>query len=170
MRRRFLVLHDYGMGGLSWWIWAESAEQIVLTLAEAEVITDPDALAQAEQWGLDELELSEVDRDPALRLMREERAQQRGKPGFGVLAGRERVYLRTFEEGLTYLVEIGQDGRQLRQVEVKADGTLLSSAMGGWPINPPIDLHDPRYVPMEITEREFEDAWSRAVPDPAYED
>ncbi|ANZ42710.1 hypothetical protein BBK82_13570 [Lentzea guizhouensis] len=158
------------MGGLSWWIWADSAEQIVLTLAEVEVITNPDALAQAQEWGLDELDLSEVDRDPALRRMRAEREQQRGLPGFGVLAGRERVYLRRFHDGSTYLLEIGQDGRQLRQVELKPDGTLLSSTMEGWPFNPPIDLHDPQYAPMEIGEREFEDSWSRAVPDPSYED
>lgn len=169
-KSRFLVLHDYGMGGHSWWIWAGSADEIVLTLAEIEVITDPQAVDQAAGWGLEEYDLGDVDGDPVLGAMRERRAQQRGKPGFGALAGRERVYLRLREEGLTYLVEIGPDGRQLRQVEVKQDGTLLSSTMEGWPINPPIDLHDPRYVPMEIREREFEDAWGRAVPDPDYED
>ncbi|MEU7480064.1 hypothetical protein AB0A63_29050 [Lentzea sp. NPDC042327] len=170
MQKRFLVLHDYGMGGLSWWIWADSADQIVRTLAEVEVITNPDAVRQAEEWGLEEFELRDVDGDPVLRRMRDDRLRQRDQPGFGVLAGRERVYLRTFDQGTAYLLEIGEDGRQLRQVEVKADGTLLSSTMEGWPINPPIDLHDPQYVPMEIPEREFEDAWCRAVPDPAYED
>lgn len=38
-KTRYLVLHDYGMGGLWWWVWAESAEEIVRVCAEVEVVT-----------------------------------------------------------------------------------------------------------------------------------
>jgi hypothetical protein len=41
-KQRYLVCHDYGMGGLWWWVWARSAAEIVQTCAEVEVVTDPD--------------------------------------------------------------------------------------------------------------------------------
>lgn len=169
-KTRFLVLHDYGMGGLWWWIWAESADEIVTTLAEAEVVTDPEMLGRAAEWELDELDLGDVDGDPALVSMRKEREEQRGQPGFGVLAGRQQVFLRMEDDGHNYLVDIGADGRQVRQVRFGEDGTLYRSSVDDWPINPPIDLHDPQYVPLEVQEREFEEAWRQAVPDPDHED
>jgi hypothetical protein len=47
------VLHDYGMGGLWWWITAESAAQVAHLLSEAEVITDDEVVRDAEGWELD---------------------------------------------------------------------------------------------------------------------
>lgn len=49
-RRAYLVLHDYGMGGLWWWILASSAEEITASFAEVEVVGDPEAIARARTW------------------------------------------------------------------------------------------------------------------------
>lgn len=54
--------------------------------------------------------------------------------------------------------------RRLRQVEQCPDGDALRTE--DWPLNPPIDLRDPQYSPMEISAEAFEDAWRRARPDP----
>ncbi len=86
---RHIVVHDYGMGGLWWWIRAASSADVV-----------------------------EVE------------------------------------------VEVGPDGRRLRHVELPPDGPGVRSDES--PIDPPVDLHDPRYVPMEIDARTFEDGWRAA--------
>ncbi|MCZ9344431.1 hypothetical protein NGM37_42470 [Streptomyces sp. TRM76130] len=52
-KTRHLVLHDYGMGGLWWWVWAESAEEIVRVCAEVEVVSSPEAVERAKGWGLE---------------------------------------------------------------------------------------------------------------------
>jgi hypothetical protein len=33
-KQRYLVLHDYGMGGLWWWIHARSTREVLTILAE----------------------------------------------------------------------------------------------------------------------------------------
>jgi hypothetical protein len=43
-KQRHLVCHDYGMGGLWWWVWARSPAEIVETCAEVEVVTDPERI------------------------------------------------------------------------------------------------------------------------------
>ncbi len=165
-KTRYLVLHDYGMGGLWWWVWASSAEEIVSSCAEVEVITDPDAVRRAETWGLEEVHLDAPDPNP-LSSLRAQRAAQHGQPGFGVLVGRNRVYLRWpgGEEGEVFLMELGPDGRRLRQVEIGADGGAVKTGVEDWPFNPPFDLHDPQYVAMAIGRDEFEGSWERARPE-----
>lgn len=167
-KSRYLVVHDYGMGGLWWWIRASSARQIVDTCAEVEVITDPEALARAESRSLDEVDIDALSDDPALAALRDQRDGHRGRPGFGVLVGRDRVYLAmpSEDEDTRYWVEFGPDGRWLRQVELSGDGPGVRTDSANWPINPPIDLYDPQYAALEIDAAAFADAWSRALPDP----
>lgn len=71
-------------------MWAESAEEIVRVCAEVEVVTDPEAVERAEEWALEEVHLDSPDPNP-LSSFRAQRDAQRGQPGFGVLAGRDRV-------------------------------------------------------------------------------
>jgi hypothetical protein len=162
-RTRFLVLHDYGMGGLWWWVWAGSAEEIIGACAEVEVVSDPDAVSRAETWTLEEVCLDDPDPNP-LSSLRAQRDAQRGQPGFGALVGRERVCLRWPEgdEGEVFLMELGPDGRRLRQVEIGPDGGSVRTGIEDWPFNPPFDLHDPQYASMEIGSGDFQEAWQRA--------
>jgi hypothetical protein len=66
-KSRFLVLHDYGMGGCWWWVQARSRREILETFAEVEVVTDPEVIARADS------DLDEVDIDAA--------TMPRGSPG-----------------------------------------------------------------------------------------
>ena len=163
---RYLVCHDYGMGALWWWVWARSPEEIVDVVAEVEVVTDDTAIEQVSSWGLEEVHLHARDLGPLANL-RDQRAAHRHLPGFGVLAGRAQVCLREDSPeygGAVYLMEVGPDGRRLRQVEQLATGDSFRT--DDWPFNPPIDLRDPQYVPKEISPEAFEDAWRNARPDP----
>lgn len=155
------------MGGLWWWVWAESAEQIVRTCAEVEVVTDSEAVARAQTWALEEVHLDAPDPNP-LSGFRAERDAQRGRPGFGVLAGRERVYVRWQEDGdeEVFLMELGPDGRRLRQVEIGAGCDAVKTSAQDWPFNPPCDLYDPQYASLEISSDDFERAWHQAHRDP----
>ncbi|MFC7327103.1 hypothetical protein [Marinactinospora rubrisoli] len=169
-RPRFLVVHDYGMGGLWWWVRANSAREILDTCSEVEVVTDPETVRRyANDSHLEEFDLAALPPDSPLAKMRAQRDRQRGRPGFGALVGRDRVYLRMpfgDDSGtVDYLLELGPDGRWVRQVELAPDGGLRMSA-GDWPINPPFDLYDPDLAELEIAAGEFEDAWRRARPDP----
>ncbi|MGA5069314.1 hypothetical protein ACPB9E_37175 [Streptomyces exfoliatus] len=162
-KTRYLVLHDYGMGSLWWWVWAGSAEEIVDSCAEVEVITKPDAVGRAETWDLEEVHLDAPDPNP-LSSFRAQRAAQRGQPGFALLLGRDRVYLRwpEFEDGAVFLMELGPDGRRLRMVEIGPDDGAVRTSAEDWPFNAPFDLHDPQYGAMEIGRDDFEAAWQRA--------
>ncbi|MGC5022374.1 hypothetical protein [Micromonospora sp. DT47] len=165
-RNLYLVVNDYGMGGVWWWVRATSPEEIVQTLAEVEVVTDGSTVRQAEGWSLDEADLDALT-DDVLVALRDRRAAHRDRPGFGALAGRQRVYLRDDEpenEGVVFLAEHGPDGRRLRQVELLPDGDALRT--DDWPFNPPVDLLDPDQAAREIDAEEFEQAWRRARPDP----
>lgn len=166
-KTRYLVLHDYGMGGLWWWVWAGSAEEIVSACAEVEVVTNPDAVGRAETWDLEEVHLDAPDPNPLSRF-RARRDAQRGQPGFAVLVGQDRVYLRwpETEEGEVFLMELGPDGRRLRQVEIGPNGSAVKSSVDDWPFNAPFDLHDPQYLAMEIGRDGFEAAWQRAHREP----
>jgi hypothetical protein len=168
-KKRFLVLHDYGMGALWWWIHARSAREILEKFAEVEVVDDREAIERAEGWD----DLAEVDIDaatmpPGLAEARAERDAQRGLPGFGALADRRVLYLRLPWDGedaadpSIFLMEVGPDGRRTRQVELTEDGTVIKSDPDDWPLNPPVvDLFDPRLVDQEISRDEFEEAWLR---------
>jgi len=162
---RYLVCHDYGMGALWWWIRAESASDITDTFAEVEVIEDPDTRRIVESWDLEELDLAKAAAGPLAQLA-QQRAKQRQDPSYGHLLGKERVYLRfadpTVDPG-QWFTEHDETGRRLRQVEVRADGTTEATTDTDWPMNPPIDLGDPEYARMEITQEEFEQVWEDAT-------
>ncbi|MEU7606081.1 hypothetical protein AB0B78_37665 [Streptomyces sp. NPDC040724] len=166
---RFLVLHDYGMGGLWWWVHAASARQVLETFADVEVVDDAETIERAGSWDLDEVAADGTGMSDAMDEFRAKRDAQRGRAGFGALAGREVVWLRRRwngeeaegdEDPTLYLMEVGSDGRRLRQVELAPDGSGLRSGPDDWPFNPPVvDLFDPDLAGMEIGRSEFETAW-----------
>jgi hypothetical protein len=164
--QRYLVLHDYGMGGLWWWIHARSAREVLETFAGVEVVEDPADLARAAGWQLEEVDIDAPVMPAGLDELRAQRDGQRALPGFGALAGRQVVYLRQQWEGddpATYLMEIGSDGRRIRQVEVAQDGTAVKTDPEDWPFNPPVvDIFDPRLPDREIDRDSFERAWTAA--------
>ena len=172
-KTRFLLLHDYGMGGVWWWVRARSVREVLETFAEVEVIDRPETLAWAQTQDLIEVDIDAADMPPGLDDSRATRDVQRTRDGFGALADRVVVYLRRRWDGedetdpAIYLMEVGADGRRIRQVEVGEDGAGLKSGPEDWPFNPPVvDLFDPELVAMEISREEFEAAWLRARPDP----
>jgi hypothetical protein len=166
-RSRYLVAHDYGMGALWWWVWARSAQEIVETCAEVEVVTNPEMVSRADGWDLQVVDLDGDGLGP-LESHRTERNAQRDRPGFGALVGHEMVHLRyedpdaeaAYDE--VYLLELGPDGRRLRQVVIDPDGSATAEGPDDWPFNPPFDLYDPKLAVMQITSDEFEAAWSKA--------
>ena len=161
---RHLVRYDYGMGGLLWWIHAESAAAIGESLAGVEVLTDPESLREAAAQ-----DLKTVDLDGPLPVplsgMRAERLEQQNMPGFGALVGRDRVYLawtsRPAADGTASrtLVELGPDGRVRRQVAVGANGDAVRADDEERTSRPAFDLYDPQYAEMEVDAAEFEEAW-----------
>jgi hypothetical protein len=56
-KQRYLFLHDYGMGGLWWWIHARSTREVLETFAEVEVVDEPADVARAMGWGLEEVDI-----------------------------------------------------------------------------------------------------------------
>ncbi|WP_328584926.1 hypothetical protein [Streptomyces sp. NBC_00370] len=166
-KSRFLIVHDYGMGGAWWWVHARSPREILETFAEVEVVDSPEAIEWADR-DLDEVDIDEPAMPPGLDGLRAKRDAQRGRPGFGALADRSIVHLRRRWDGdgdepATYLMEVGSDGRRLRQVELSDNGTALKSGPEDWPFNPPVvDLFDPEWADMEIHPAEFEAAWLQA--------
>ena len=117
-QRAHLVLHDYGMGGLWWWIRASSTEEITAAFAEVEVISVPETTARARTWDLEELDIENAKRG-ALASFHEKRQDQRQDPAFGRLFGKDRVYLRLPDpegQGSEWLTEHGRDGRHERLV------------------------------------------------------
>ncbi|WP_405750486.1 hypothetical protein OHA19_14995 [Streptomyces sp. NBC_00012] len=165
-KRTFLVLHDYGMGGLWWWVHARSAREVLETFAWVEVITDPETLAGYRDEGLEEVDIEASRMPPGLDGLHVERAAQRGLANFGALADRDIVHLRLRDddgEPVDQLVEVGPDGRRFRQVEVAEDGTAVRSTPDDWLFNTPVvDLFDPALVDREISRSDFEEQWARA--------
>ncbi|MGW6980515.1 hypothetical protein ACWGE1_13865 [Streptomyces sp. NPDC054932] len=166
---RFLVLHDYGMGGSWWWVHARSVREVRETFADVEVIDTAESIERAETWDLEEAWVDGTTTPDGLDELRAKRDAQRGRDGFGALADRKIVWLRRRwdyddDEDLTlYLMEVEADGRRLRQVELEPDGPGVRSGPDDWPFNPPVvDLFDPELVDMQISEEEFEAAWLRA--------
>jgi hypothetical protein len=166
-KRQYLVAHDYGMGALWWWVGAGSATEIVEACAEVEVVTDPDLVRRAEAWDLRVVDLDVDDLGP-LASFAAKRDAQRDRPGFGVLVGREVVHVRyedpdaEEEYDEVYLLELGPDGRRLRQVVIEPDGSATAEGSEDWPFNAPFDLYDPKLAAMQIAGSEFEAAWSKA--------
>ena len=165
-KQRYLVLSDYGMGGLWWWVHARSAREVLETFAEVEVVDDPAAIARAEGWALEEVDIDALVMPAGLDEARAERDQQRTQPGFGAFADRQILYLRREWDGedpATYLMEVGPDGRRIRQVEVAEDGTATKTDTQDWLFNPPlVDLFDPQLPEQEVDRDEFERAWTAA--------
>ena len=168
-KTRFLLLHDYGMGGVWWWVRARSAREVLETFAEVEVIDRPETIAWAEADDLPEVDIDAARMPSGLDGLRAKRDVQRTREGFGALAERPVAYLRRRWDGeeatepAVYLMEVGADGRRTRQVEVREDGTALKSSPEDWHFNPPVvDMFDPELVGMEIGRAEFEAAWLRA--------
>ena len=165
-KHRFLVCHDYGRGGSWWWGLARSAREIAETFAETWVIDDPQQLADAREWDLDEVEIDDL-ADSQMQGLRAQRDNQRHRKGFGVLADRDLLYIRQrWDEdsdlSADYLLEI-TDGYRTRQVEVRDTGEAVRTGLADFPINPPIDLWDPDLAEREITAEEFEKLWDSAV-------
>lgn len=168
-RSQFLVVHDYGMGGLWWWVRARSADEIIETCAEVEVVDDPEVVRRMVAEGdLEEVDLDALEPGSALAGLRDQRSSYRGKPGYGELVGLERVHLRIPHEDdddAVWLAEFGPDGRWTRQVEVRPGRRPVRRSAEDWPINPPIDLYDPKYVEHRMDAAEFEKAWEGARPE-----
>jgi len=170
-KQRFLILHDYGMGG-SWWVRARSVRQVLETFAEVEVIKAPDAIEQAKAWDLEEADVDAPSMPAGLDELHAKRQEQRHLPGFGALADRTIIYLRRRWDGddgvdpAVHLMEIGTDGRPLRQVELTEDGHAFKSDPDDWTFNPPVvDVFDPDLKDLEIGRDDFETAWHRASRD-----
>lgn len=170
-KQRFLVLSDYGMGGRWWWVRARSARQVLETFAEVEVVDLAESIEWARAQDLEEVDVDDRRTPTSLDDLRARRDGQRRRPGFGALVGKPVVHLRLRGEDLygdssTYLIEVGPDGRRLRQVELTPDGDALRSGPEDWVFNPPVvDLFDPDLVGKQISRHEFEPAWHRARPD-----
>jgi hypothetical protein len=164
--RRYLVSHDYGMGGLWWWIVAPSEEDILDTFAEVEVVSDQVWIERVSAWEQQPQEVSiGGPYPPGLADLAEKRSAQRDLPGYGVLSGADRVYLKRDdpgEDGVIWFSELGPDGRRLREVERRPDGT--ASGRSTWIMNPPEDLRDPELARHVCSAEEFESAWASATP------
>ncbi|MCX5195759.1 hypothetical protein OOK31_17960 [Streptomyces sp. NBC_00249] len=170
-KTRFLVLHDYGMGGSWWWVHARSAREVLETFAWTEVVTRQESVTWAEGDKLEEVDIDAPLMPPGLDDLRAKRDVQRGLPGFGALADRSIVYVRRHwdgedDGGPVYLMEVESDGRRTREVELAEDGSgRIRSGPDDWPFNPPVvDFFDPELAGQEITREEFEEQWERAVP------
>jgi hypothetical protein len=101
-----------------------------------------------------------------LDVLRAKREAQRAMPRFGALADRQILYLRLEGDGddpSTCLVEVGADGRRVRQVGLFDDGAAIKTDTEDWLFNPPIvDLFDPQLPDCEIQREEFDRAWMAA--------
>lgn len=159
------MLHDYGMGGLWWWISASSPDEITSAFAEVEVIDDQDTIRWAAAQDLTELTLAEAVAGP-LASFHQTRQRQRQDPAFGKLLGQERVYLKLPDpaaDGGIWYSEHDRTGRRIRQVQVEPDGTMVPTSRADWPLNPPYDLGDPQIASHEISGEDFADAWRQAI-------
>ncbi len=87
------------MGGLWWWIHARSIREVRETLAEVEVVDGPAAVARAEGWELDEVDIDASTLPPGLDELRATRDRQRTLPGFGAVADGQVVFLRRAWDG-----------------------------------------------------------------------
>lgn len=152
------------MGGRWCWVEAVSAEAIVEAVAEVEVVTRPSLLRTVAKWTIPSLAL-DGDLGP-LEPLRAKRSRQRADPGFAPLTGRSPVYLR-FPGDPELVYELGPDGRALREVRVWSSGASEAVDMAGEPVNPPFDLWDPAYVPLEVEREVFEAAWLAAPGNPS---
>jgi hypothetical protein len=109
------------MGGLWWWVHARSAREIRETFAEVEVIDRAEAVERASAQELGEVDIDAVVMPVGLDDLRATRDAQRARSDFGGVAERSVVHLRRWWNGeneadpAIYLMEVGSDGRGLRQ-------------------------------------------------------
>jgi hypothetical protein len=163
--KRFLVMHDYGMGACYWWIDAPSPDHLLRHFAEVVIVNDPStgdfSDTPVAKWDDDEL-------PPGLDDLRQQRREQIARPGFGALVGRGSVYVRQTviygEEGeLFYLTEYDSDGYRTRQIEIPSGGLAIATTSDDWLFNPPEDLWNPDLAACEISREEFETHWERTL-------
>ncbi len=86
-KSRFLVLHDYGMGGAWWWVHARSAREVLETFAEVEVVDSPDVIRRAD-LDLPDVDIDEPTMPPGLDGLRAKRDAQRNRPGSAIVPSR----------------------------------------------------------------------------------
>jgi hypothetical protein len=168
-RSTYLVRLDYGMGALWWRIRASAPEEITDAFAEVEVVDDAATIAWSESADLGEMDIETAISGP-LASLHAKRQRQRRYPDFGRLLGKDRVYLRvpdSRDNGGEWLTEHGPDGRRFRQVEVRADGSVLTRDEADYPFNPLWDLGEPALAAYEIDQDEFERIWIMGTPDPS---
>ena len=158
---RYLVCHDYGMGGLWWWITADSEADVVERIAEVTVVGDPETIAHFEADDLREVDLADAASEVALGDLVAQRDAARGRPGYGRFAGMERVWfaMPQIYEDEDWWFELNPSGQTIRAVREQGEVRERVVPDG---INPMSDLYDPMYDDREITEAEFEQVWDAA--------
>lgn len=159
----YLVMHDYGMGAMYWWVEAPSVEDILRTYAEVVVYADPPEDQYAD---VPHVVLGDPVLPAGLDGLRDKRLAQIDQPGFGALVGRGPVYTRQPwpDEDLTYLTEYDPQGWRTRQVTIDAAGDAVRTGPEDWFFDSPEDLWAPELAELEITAEEFEAAWAAAHP------
>ena len=156
---RYLVCHDYGMGGLWWWITAESEADILEKVAEVKVVSEAETVAHFEADDLREVDLEHASEEIALGDLVRQRDDARSRPGYGRFAGMERIWFAMDQDDEEWWFELNPSGQTIRSVRKRGDQLTRIVPEG---INPMSDLYDPMYDDSEIAEAEFERVWERA--------
>lgn len=153
---RFLLYHDYGMGGVYRWLWARSAEEVETWVDAHTVITDPEVIRELESEGsrVREARLDDPGSLEAMGIQRYIRRRPRSsrRAQFWELPGVE-------DCGPT-LLEVDARGHMGRQLEQAADGSW--GRVDRPDMSPDIATDSPewREVARKITKKRFEAAWA----------
>lgn len=161
-KRRYLVCHSYGMGGLWWWVRAGSADEILDAIAEVEVITDQEIIDRMVADGVEiaEFELAGLQADSALAKLADRRVGQRRHPAYGVMVGRTPFHIRTEGAQVVVLTEIGESSQPGRIVRQWRDGR--AERFESRPMVGTFDIRDPELPDLLIDADEFEFTWQLA--------
>lgn len=158
---RYLVCHDYGMGGLWWWITADSEAEILERVAEVAVVSDPETIARVADWDLEEVGLERASDVAGLSGLVAQRDAARARPGYGRFVGMERVWFAMPPlDGEEWWLELNGSGQILRAICHDTDGVWSRVVPD---LNPMDDLYDPKYDNREIGEAQFDEVWDRAT-------